>query len=104
MVVMKKLGWIISIIILLVLLFLWAPWITEDYAESRLLEKWDSRHDSSMGITDQPGRNCDTCGIIENKRGIFGRILTLRTANSFPAMGYNEIKYRVIFFGKVTLP
>jgi hypothetical protein len=68
---------LIMILIMLILLA-WAPWVTEDYAEQKVIESFNNEWE---GVQDGCGFNCPNCGIYNSeyspKKVIFGYKVTL---------------------------
>lgn len=65
---MKKEIWII-VMISLVLLLVWSPWITKDFAERRVVDAFEK---SQEGIEDGCGFSCPNCGVYSSSRAPFG--------------------------------
>ncbi|NQV08336.1 hypothetical protein HQ529_00625 [Candidatus Woesearchaeota archaeon] len=66
---MKNKVLITVFVIVLLVILIWAPWITKNYAENRVSEEFSSKWD---GVMDGCGFNCDGCGIKESHRALFG--------------------------------
>ena len=59
-------------IILLLIILAWAPWVTKNYSESRVIGFFESRQE---GIMDGCGFNCDDCGVSGSSKALFGYIV-----------------------------
>ncbi|TSC92019.1 MAG: hypothetical protein CEN90_134 [Parcubacteria group bacterium Licking1014_17] len=55
--------------LVLLLIFVWAPWITKGYAESIVSERFSAKW---QGVGDGCGFNCKGCGVKESHRTLFG--------------------------------
>ncbi len=74
---LKKIIMSIFIVILLVSLFFWSPWITKDFAESRVIERFEK---INSRISDGCGFNCKGCGVINSNKVAFGYVITIEYA------------------------
>ena len=74
----------ILIVVLCVILFTllaWAPWITKDYAERTVSQRFISQW---QGVADGCGFNCDGCGVKESHRALFGYYVKIEYACGMP--------------------
>lgn len=60
---------IIGVVIIVLILLAWSPWITKDYAEKRVVSAFE---EGNKGITDGCGFNCVGCGVTGSEKVIFG--------------------------------
>ena len=65
----KGVSFTITIILIVILLVVWAPWITKDYAENRVTNSFE---ESWYGIADGCGFNCVGCGVTNSNKVLFG--------------------------------
>ena len=63
----KKIIW--TVIIIIILLCAWAPWITESYAINKVTRKFNEKNE---GIIDGCGFNCEGCVVNFEGRTLFG--------------------------------
>ena len=66
---MKTKNIIITIILIVLTLLVWSPWITRDYAEKRVLEVFK---ENQKDIVDGCGFDCVGCGITNSGKEFFG--------------------------------
>jgi hypothetical protein len=64
----------VGIIVVIIVLSAWSPWLTQSFAESRAVDSFNS---SWSTVIDGCGTNCKGCGAINSKRVIFGFEVTL---------------------------
>lgn len=63
-----------SIIVIVIALSIWSPWLTKSFAETRAV---DSFNHSWATVIDGCGTNCKGCGAVNSKRVLFGAEVTL---------------------------
>ena len=61
----------------LVILLTWSPWLTQTYAEIRVIEEFDKAWEF---VVDGCGTNCKGCGPVSSQRVPFGVIVTIEYA------------------------
>ncbi len=66
---MNKIILLIVILIVLLSLFAWSPWITRDYAEQKATQEFSS---SWEGVIDGCGFSCEGCGVKSSQKKLFG--------------------------------
>ena len=64
----------VCIVVVLIALSIWSPWLTQSFAEARAV---DSFNKSWSTVIDGCGTNCNGCGAIHSKRVPFGMEVTL---------------------------
>jgi len=65
------------LIILILVFILWAPWITQSYAEKRAEEAFTTTWE---GVADGCGFNCSGCGVEESRKTGFGYLVEIEYA------------------------
>ena len=60
--------------LLIVVLFLWSPWMTQANAEQRVVQAFE---ETWAGVVDGCGFNCPGCGVVESHRRLFGVVVTI---------------------------
>ncbi|MFH0852334.1 MAG: hypothetical protein V1845_01890 [bacterium] len=60
---------LISVLLVILILAAWSPWITKSYAENKTVKTFE---DGQKGIVDGCGFNCTGCGVISSNKIIFG--------------------------------
>jgi len=68
---------IASVCIILLILLIWTPWITKEYAEGIVSQRFASEW---QGISDGCGFNCNGCGVKDSHRALFGYTVTIEYA------------------------
>ncbi len=66
---MKKILFIVSLVVLLVVILAWSPWMTKEYAEERVKVSFA---DTWKNVMDGCGMTCDGCGVTGSHRVLFG--------------------------------
>lgn len=66
---MKKKFLVLFGVVIIVVIIIWAPWLTQDYAETRVINSFSSKWE---GVSDGCGFNCDGCGLKESHKTSFG--------------------------------
>ena len=59
----------VAAVVVILTLLGWCPWITEGYAERRVVEVFE---ESQKDIVDGCGFNCEGCGVKESHKSLFG--------------------------------
>ena len=60
---------LLAAVLAILLLAIWAPWITSSYAESKAVQSFEERNSK---VIDGCGLDCTDCGVKEVKRTLFG--------------------------------
>ena len=60
---------LISIAVVVVVLVIWAPWLTRQVAEDTVIDQFNSIWD---GVVDGCGFDCNGCGVIGTERTLLG--------------------------------
>ena len=68
---------IASVCIILLILLIWAPWITNDFAEKKVIQSFEAVYSD---VVDGCGFNCEGCGVKESHRTLFGYTVTIEYA------------------------
>lgn len=58
-------------------LLVWSPWITNTFAHNRVINSFQV---SQKDIQDGCGFNCKGCGVIQEKKAVFGYSVTIEYA------------------------
>ena len=66
---MSRIVTILIVLGVLLLLVLWAPWLTQRYAEDKVIDQFNSAWD---GVVDGCGFDCAGCGVTRSERTLFG--------------------------------
>jgi len=62
--------WILIVVLLIVILiFAWSPWVTKDFAEQKVLDDFSKKW---YQVQDGCGFNCLGCGVHSSSKTIFG--------------------------------
>ena len=64
----------VCIVVFLIALSAWSPWLTQSFAEARAVNSFNK---SWLTVIDGCGTNCKGCGTINSKRVPFGVEITL---------------------------
>ena len=75
MLIKMKKNYIAVMVIIFILVLIWSPWITKNYAEKRVAENFQIQY---QGVADGCGLNCEGCGIINSQRTLFGYKVDIR--------------------------
>jgi hypothetical protein len=60
--------------VIILILLVWAPWITKNYAENRVVKDFMEKQE---GIDDGCGLYCVGCGVKDSKRTFFGYVVKI---------------------------
>jgi len=71
---MNRIPSFIIVLIILLGLLAWSPWVTQDYAEGKATQEFTS---SWEGVIDGCGFNCDGCGVKSSQKKLFGYSVTI---------------------------
>lgn len=98
----RKLAWIAIITLLVFALFLWSPWISEQYAKERAVAEFER---AWLNVADGCGFACHGCGAAAVQKVPFGAQVTLTYAcGLLPADSpefHQQASVFVSFIGKV---
>jgi len=73
----RKLLTVVITTIVIVVLFLWAPWINDSYAKERAVAEFER---TWLNVADGCGFGCHGCGAVDVKRVAFGMQVKLEYA------------------------
>lgn len=85
----------ILIILALIALFAWGPWLTQASAEVRAVDSFTQAWES---VADGCGLNCNGCGAISSQRIPFGILVTIEYACGMIPADLPEYHRQVIAF------
>lgn len=60
---------IIVVIVLFLLIVIWAPWLTQEDAEARVVDRFNAAWE---GVIDGCGFDCNGCGVTSSERALLG--------------------------------
>jgi len=60
---------VLGIVAIVLLVLIWAPWLTQQYAEEKVIDQFNSAWD---GVIDGCGFQCNGCGVTGSERTLFG--------------------------------
>lgn len=59
----------ISFVVILLILLIWAPWLSQGVAETKVVDQFNTAWD---GVVDGCGFNCSGCGVTGSERTLLG--------------------------------
>lgn len=94
---------LIVLAFILITLLLWAPWLTQQIAEQKVIDRFNTIWD---GVVDGCGFNCRGCGIVGSERKLLGYEVEIEYACGLIPADTPEYHQRdralVSIFGTVT--
>ena len=60
---------ILSFVVILLILLIWAPWLSQQAAENKVVDQFNAAWE---GVVDGCGFNCVGCGVIGSERTLLG--------------------------------
>jgi len=71
---------ILFVLIVLIIILAWSPWITKSYAEKKVTESFEK---SQKDIADGCGFNCPGCGVTTSNKVSFGYSVSIEYGCGF---------------------
>ena len=100
---MGRIAVILSFIAIVLVLIFWAPWLTTQYAEEKVIDQFNS---AWAGVADGCGFNCAGCGVTRSERTLLGFKVEIEYACGLipeDTLDYHQVDHAFVsIFGIVT--